>query len=381
MTFLDRIKSYVEYAQYEELSVCEVCLLTMLIYLDEIKGRPENGFVITPMELMLMTHMSKASLYRSRDSLIERGLISVSGNGARRTLYKLLALPALEAVDDAEDERDPEDSYADEGSGTGLRLDRDCAGTMLGLCWDSRGTSLGLGLDSAGTTLEQIPENAENQANSDSDVGESESTEDIKPIESIEIIKPIIATEPNIANKLNKATEANRALDNIYNNIYNINCVREGIGGVGGREENSAASPQPDATMALPADAAQASPPAPKSKGRKKSQASRPKKRAPLEDGDVSEKIEAAEYVWLKPAELEKLKTRYGEEDALKIIEHMSLCKASKGYSYLSDYSAILKWGARAYYEEQTKIAYSQPIRQQERRYDNPHDFFEGGGI
>ena len=381
MTFLDRIKSYVEYAQYEELSVCEVCLLTMLIYLDEIKGRPENGFVITPMELMLMTHMSKASLYRSRDSLIERGLISVSGNGARRTLYKLLALPALEVVDDAEDERDPEDSYADESPVAGLGLDRDQAGTVLGLCWDSRGTNLGPGWDSAETTLEQIPENAENQANSDSDVGESESTEDIKPIESIEIIKPIIATEPNIANKLNKATEANRALDNIYNNIYNINCVREGIGGVGGREENSAAPPQPDATMAPQTDAAQASPPAPKSKGRKKSRTSLPKKRAPLENGDVSEKIEAAEYVWLKPAELEKLKTRYGEEDAMKIIEHMSLCKASKGYSYLSDYSAILKWGARAYYEEQTKIAHSQPICQQERRYDNPHDFFEGGGI
>ena len=381
MTFLDRIKSYVEYAQYEELGVCEVCLLTMLIYLDEIKGRPENGFVITPMELVLMTHMSKASLYRSRDSLIERGLISVSGNGARRTLYKLLVLPALEVVDDAEDERGPEESYADESSVAGLGLDRDQAGTVLGLCWDSRGTNLGPSWDSAETTLEQIPENAENQANSDSDVGESESTEDIKPIESIEPIKPIIATESNMANKPNKATEANRALDNIYNNIYNINCVREGIGGMGGREENSAAPPQPDATMALPADAAQASPPAPKSKGRKKSQTSRPKKRAPLEAGDVSEKIEAAEYVWLKPAELEKLKARYGEEDALKIIEHMSLCKASKGYSYLSDYSAILKWGARAYYEEQTKIAYSQPIRQQERRYDNPHDFFEGGGI
>lgn len=378
MTFLDRIKAYVEYARYEELGVCEVCLLTMLIYLDEVYGRPENGFVITPMELMLMTHMSKTSLYRSRDSLIERGLISVSGKGARRTLYKLLALPALEVVDDAEDERDPEYSPAHGGSGTELGPGWDCAGTALGLCWDSSGTNLGLGWDSAGTTLGQTPENAENQANPDADIGESESTEDIKPIEPI---KPIIATEPNIANKPNKSTEANRALDNIYNNIYNINCVREGIGGVGGREENSAAPPQPDATMALPADTAQASPPAPKRKGRKKSQTSPPKKRAPLEDGDVSEKIEAAEYVWLKPAELEKLKTRYGEGDALKIIEHMSLCKASKGYSYLSDYSAILKWGARAYYEDQTKIAHSQPIRQQERRYDNPHDFFEGGGI
>ena len=378
MTFLDRIKAYVEYAQYEELGVCEVCLLTMLIYLDEINGRPENGFVITPMELMLMTHMSKTSLYRGRDSLIERGLISVSGKGARRTLYKLLALPALEVADDAEDERDPEYSPAHGGSGTGLGLDWDQAGTVLGLCWDSCGTNLGLSRDYSGTILGQTPENAENQANSDSDIGGSESAEDIKPIESI---KPIIATEPNIANKPNKSTEANRALDNIYNNIYNINCVREGIGGVGGREENSAAPPQPDATMALPADTAQASPPAPKSKGRKKSQTSPPKKRAPLEDGDVSEKIEVAEYVWLKPAELEKLKARYGEEDALKIIEHMSLCKASKGYSYLSDYSAILKWGARAYYEEQTKIAHSQPIRQQERRYDNPHDFFEGGGI
>ena len=58
----------------------------------------------------------------------------------------------------------------------------------------------------------------------------------------------------------------------------------------------------------------------------------------------------------------------------------MSLCKGSRGYAYLSDYSAILKWGARAYQEERARGV--QPMANtQSRRYDNPHDFFEGGGV
>lgn len=59
--------------------------------------------------------------------------------------------------------------------------------------------------------------------------------------------------------------------------------------------------------------------------------------------------------VLLTDTEAGKLKAEYGA-DAPKIVQNFSELKAMKGYKYKSDYLAIRKWGASAYYESQSRI-------------------------
>lgn len=58
--------------------------------------------------------------------------------------------------------------------------------------------------------------------------------------------------------------------------------------------------------------------------------------------------------VLLTDTEAEKLRKEFGE-DTLPIVMHFSELKAMKGYKYKSDYLAIRKWGAAAYYEHQKR--------------------------
>lgn len=56
------------------------------------------------------------------------------------------------------------------------------------------------------------------------------------------------------------------------------------------------------------------------------------------------------ENVLLTDEEAQKLHNEFGN-DALAIVQNFSDLKAMKGYKYKSDYLAIRKWGATAYYE------------------------------
>lgn len=60
------------------------------------------------------------------------------------------------------------------------------------------------------------------------------------------------------------------------------------------------------------------------------------------------------ENVLLTDEEAQKLHNEFGN-DALAIVQNFSDLKAMKGYKYKSDYLAIRKWGANAYYEQLNK--------------------------
>lgn len=66
-------------------------------------------------------------------------------------------------------------------------------------------------------------------------------------------------------------------------------------------------------------------------------------------------KIEFAENVLLTQAEYDKLSAQCGAENIDGIIQYFSLAKCAKGYKYISDYHAILKWAINGYYEEKQK--------------------------
>lgn len=61
--------------------------------------------------------------------------------------------------------------------------------------------------------------------------------------------------------------------------------------------------------------------------------------------------------VTLTDSEAQKLRDEFGN-DALAIVQNFSALKAMKGYKYKSDYLAIRKWGASAYYETLNKNNY-----------------------
>lgn len=63
------------------------------------------------------------------------------------------------------------------------------------------------------------------------------------------------------------------------------------------------------------------------------------------------EKYGEFENVLLSVQEAEKLKSLYGA-DAPNIVQNFSELKEMKGYKYKSDFMAIKKWGANAYYEQ-----------------------------
>lgn len=88
------------------------------------------------------------------------------------------------------------------------------------------------------------------------------------------------------------------------------------------------------------------------------------------------------EFVLLAESEYKTLIERYGEGPAKEMIETLDNYKGASGKRYKSDYRAILTWVVKRYeedcYRSRRPIPYKQ--RQQEtRRYDDPHDFFEGG--
>lgn len=364
---LERIKMCTAYAEENGMPTSEIVLWCMLVYLDEINGNPEGGLLTSTEQLQLLTGLSKASVIRARNGLLEKGLI--------HTVSKKMPGLAVYTFEDisksayCETDVNQAETPCNHAQSDCNEVKSACNHVKSGCNPDSRedekhedsgifdGSEIAMQSDEIGVISREIDLQS-------SEIG----------VQSHEIDPP---TPPYIYNNIyniSNTPDNSIALDSSKRKEREENAeirdIPEGEekGGVGGRETQPGQS-----------DPAQPSQPAKPAK--RKKAASPPKKTAPLENGDVSGKMEVAEYVWLKPAELDRLKAKFGDDEAMRIIEHMSLCKASKGYSYLSDYSAILKWGARAYYEDQTKIAHSQPIRQQERRYDNPHDFFEGGGI
>jgi len=75
----------------------------------------------------------------------------------------------------------------------------------------------------------------------------------------------------------------------------------------------------------------------------------------------IPDLIKVAEYVSLYPAEIEKLKTTYGENNYLKMVDALDNYKGASGKKYKSDYRAILTWVA----EKVTKVVQkdSEPTR------------------
>lgn len=57
-------------------------------------------------------------------------------------------------------------------------------------------------------------------------------------------------------------------------------------------------------------------------------------------------KVAYGDFVHLTPAEYEKLVERFGEEAAKACIDKLDNAKGAKGYTYKSDYRAILNWVA-----------------------------------
>lgn len=340
------------YAEENGMPTSEIVLWCMLVYLDEINGNPEGGLLASTEQLQLLTGLSKASVIRARTGLLEKGLI--------HTVSK--KMPGLAVY-----------TFEDISKSASCETDVNQAETPCNH------------VQSHCNEVKSACNHVKSGCNPDS--GEGEKHEDSGIFEGCEIAlqsDEIGVQSSEIALQSGEIDPPTPPY--IYNNIYNISNTPDRSIVLDSserkeREENAEIRDIPEGEEKGGVGEGETQPSQPAKPAKRKKAASPPKKTAPLENGDVSDKIEVAEYVWLKPAELDRLKAKFGDDEAMRIIEHMSLCKASKGYSYLSDYSAILKWGARAYYEDQTKIAHSQPIRQQERSYDNPHDFFEGGGI
>lgn len=354
------------YAEENGMPTSEIVLWCMLVYLDEINGNPDGGLLTSTEQLQLLTGLSKASVIRARTGLLEKGLIHTVSK-------KMPGLAVYTFADISKSASCETDVNQDETPCN--HVQSDCNEVKSGCNHAKSGCN---------------PDSGEGEKHEDSGIFEGCET----AMQSDEI--GVISRE--IALQSSEICVQSREIDPptppyIYNNIYNISNTSDNPIALDPserkeREENAEIRDIPEGeekggvgegeTQIGQPDFAQPSQPAKPAK-RKKS-ASPPKKTAPLENGDVSDKIEVAEYVWLKPDELDQLKAKFGDDEAMQIIEYMSLCKGSRGYAYLSDYSAILKWGARAYQEERARGV--QPMANtQSRRYDNPHDFFEGGGV
>lgn len=354
------------YAEENGMPTSEIVLWCMLVYLDEINGNPDGGLLTSTEQLQLLTGLSKASVIRARTGLLEKGLIhTVSKKMPGLAVYTFEDISKSAScetdVNQAETPCNHVQSHCNEVKSACNHVKSGCNpdGEESEKREDSgifEGCEIAMQSDEIGVISREI-------ALQSSEIG----------VQSLEIDPP---TPPYIYNNIyniSNTSDDSISLDSSERKEREENAeirdIPEGEekGGVGGRETQPGQS-----------DPAQPSQPAKPAK--RKKAASPPKKTAPLENGDVSGKIEVAEYVWLKPDELDRLKVKFGDDEAMRIIEYMSLCKGSRGYAYLSDYSAILKWGARAYQEERARGV--QPMANtQSRRYDNPHDFFEGGGV
>lgn len=69
-----------------------------------------------------------------------------------------------------------------------------------------------------------------------------------------------------------------------------------------------------------------------------------PKK--PRTKADEPPKVKYADNVTMTEAEYEKLVSKYGESNSRRMIEKLDNAKGAKGYTYKSDYRAILNWVA-----------------------------------
>lgn len=88
------------------------------------------------------------------------------------------------------------------------------------------------------------------------------------------------------------------------------------------------------------------------------------------------------EFVSMTDTEFKALTDRFGEGPTREMIEALDNYKGSKGKRYKSDYRAILSWVVKRYEEDCYRNHRPIPYKHKtERRYDNPHDFFEGGGV
>lgn len=339
------------YAEENGMPTSEIVLWCMLVYLDEINGNPEGGLLTSTEQLQLLTGLSKASVIRARTGLLEKGLI--------HTVSK--KMPGLAVY-----------TFEDISKSASFETDADRAETACNR------------VKSNCNEVKSVCNHVKSACNHGGEEGEKH--EDSGVFEGCEITLQsneigVQSSEINLqSGEIDPPTPPY-----IYNNIYNISNTPDSSIILGSserkeREENAEIRDIPEGEEKGGVGEGETQPSQPAKPAKRKKSASPPKKTAPLENGDVSDKIEVAEYVWLKPDELDRLKVKFGDDEAMRIIEYMSLCKGSKGYAYLSDYSAILKWGARAYQEERARGV--QPMANtQSRRYDNPHDFFEGGGI
>lgn len=70
-----------------------------------------------------------------------------------------------------------------------------------------------------------------------------------------------------------------------------------------------------------------------------------------------NQKLEYAKGIRLTVKEFDKLVEAYGEQDTRGIIDWFSLYKADKGYKNKSDYMAVKRWVAEAYYQRKRPSA------------------------
>lgn len=85
----------------------------------------------------------------------------------------------------------------------------------------------------------------------------------------------------------------------------------------------------------------------------------KPQKKTAKEKPPAPPKIKYAEFVTMTEAEHQKLVDKYGEQKTALFIEKLDNAKGAKGYSYKSDYRAILTWVVGEVERELQKGGYS----------------------
>lgn len=127
-------------------------------------------------------------------------------------------------------------------------------------------------------------------------------------------------------------------------------------------------------------------PPAPPQEKPKKSEQkkeSKPKKAAAPKP-QAPPKVKYAEFVSMTEAEHQKLVDKYGEQKTAMFIEKLDNAKGAKGYTYKSDYRAILNWVVEDVEKDLQKGGYSRGNEQTfgyNQQQSSPSGFTPSGGF
>lgn len=135
-------------------------------------------------------------------------------------------------------------------------------------------------------------------------------------------------------------------------------------------EERQEAKKTPDPPQEKPKKSEQ-------KKENKPKKAATPKPQAPP-------KIKYAEFVSMTEAEHQKLVDKYGEQKTAMFIEKLDNAKGAKGYTYKSDYRAILNWVVEDVEKDLQKGGYSRGNEQtfgHNQQQSSPSGFTPSGGF